>query len=80
LTSGGGDRRFADVEVADMDTSERPDGITEEHLLYLDGLRESGITNMYGATPYVMEEFDISKAEASKIHLYWMKSFGNPKR
>ena len=36
---------------------ERPKFITEEHLEYLDELRESGITNMYGARPYLINEF-----------------------
>ena len=30
---------------------EKPEYLTEEHLLYLDQLRESGVTNMFGAVP-----------------------------
>jgi len=37
----------------------RPNFITREHLEYLDELRESGETNMYGAARYVEEEFEI---------------------
>ena len=33
---------------------------------YLDALRESGVTNMFGATPYLMEEFGFDKREASQ--------------
>jgi len=51
--------------------------ITQEHLDYLDTLRESGVTNMYGSTSYIMEEFDIPKNEASKILSYWMKTFSD---
>lgn len=40
--------------------------------LYLNRLRESGVTNMFGATPYLREEFDIGRAEASKILVEWM--------
>ncbi|MDD4779181.1 MAG: hypothetical protein PHT02_01065 [Tissierellia bacterium] len=34
---------------------------------YLDELRESGITNMLGASPYLVDEFGINKNEARKI-------------
>ncbi len=40
---------------------------------FLNRLRESGVTNMFGATPYLREEFDISRAEASKILMEWME-------
>lgn len=50
--------------------------MTDDHLIYLDELRESGETNMFGATPYLMEEFDIEKADARIILSYWMASFG----
>ena len=59
-----------------MSTIEKPAGVTNEHLEYLDDLRESGITNMYGARPYLMAEFpELSKAEAGAILTYWMKTF-----
>jgi len=32
--------------------------------IFLDELRESGITNMYGATPYIQTEFGFPKARA----------------
>lgn len=57
--------------------TERPKFVTDEHLEFLDDLRESGITNMWGAVPYLLEEFgDIGKEEADVVHTYWMKSFG----
>jgi hypothetical protein len=53
-----------------------PDSVKEEYLDYLDELRESGDTNMYGAGPFLMEEFpDLSKAEARAIVSYWMQTF-----
>ena len=58
----------------------RPEFITDEHLTYLDNLRESGITNMFGANPFIEEEFGISAVTAKGILLYWMKTFGNPTR
>lgn len=61
-----------------MDQQEtRPDFVEDDHLDYLDELRESGVTNMFGARPYLMKEFpDLSKDEAGVVLLYWMKTFG----
>ena len=42
---------------------------------YLDGLRESGVTNMFGAAPYLMEEFGFDKREASQWLVEWMQTF-----
>ena len=48
-----------------------------EHKRYLDGLRESGIVNMFGARPYLMDEFpDLTKRLAQAILLEWMQTFG----
>lgn len=60
--------------------SARPEGITDEHLEYLDELRDSGVTNMYGAPRYVQEEFDVDFEEAGRITSYWMKTFGKGSR
>jgi hypothetical protein len=56
-------------------TTEKPEGLTEDHLYYLDLLRETGATNMFGARPYLMEEFDIDGDTAAKILTYWMRIF-----
>jgi len=53
----------------------RPAVCTDKHLEYLDDLRESGETNMYGARPYLQEEFGLSKIDARDILLYWMQTF-----
>ena len=55
---------------------EYPDGLTEEHLDFLDLLRESGQTNMFGAGPYLTAEFGLDKREARKYLEFWMKTFG----
>jgi hypothetical protein len=54
---------------------EKPDYITDEHLEYLDELRESGDCNMFSATPYLIEEFGVSKNEGRDILSYWMKTY-----
>jgi hypothetical protein len=46
-----------------------------EEFEYLNTLRESGVTNMFGASPYLQQAFDISKNEAKTILALWMKSF-----
>jgi hypothetical protein len=59
-----------------MNETEGPDFVTDEHLEYLDALRESGITNMFGARPYLMDEFDeLTSEQAGKVVTYWMHTF-----
>ncbi len=60
--------------------SNRPENVTDEHLEFLDDLRESGVTNMFGAGAYVQDEFDVSRDEAGDILSYWMKTFGKEDR
>ena len=40
------------------ETLKRPENITDEMLEFLDDLRESGDTNMFGARPWVASAFD----------------------
>lgn len=42
---------------------------------YLNDLRASGVTNMFGASPYLVDEFDIDKYEARKVLSKWMENF-----
>jgi hypothetical protein len=42
---------------------------------YLDELRESGETNMFGAGPYLANEFALMLPEAHAVLSYWMKTF-----
>lgn len=48
---------------------------TAEHFQFLDDLRGSGATNMWGASPFLRDEFDLDKDEAKSILMSWMKSF-----
>lgn len=45
----------------------RPEYMTDEHLEYLDELRESGETNIFGARPYLMREFNLQKDRAGEF-------------
>ena len=47
----------------------------EMYFEYLDQLRESGITNMFGASPYLQEAFDLDRYEAKDVLLEWMQTF-----
>lgn len=44
---------------------------------FLDELRKSGQTNMFGATPYLETAFGYSRPLASGIHLSWMKTYSD---
>jgi hypothetical protein len=57
------------------DQPEKPDVVEDKHLCFLDALRESGVTNMFGASPYLQEAFDLSRADSTAILSYWMKTF-----
>ena len=42
---------------------------------YLEKLRESGATNMYGAAPYIQREFGMTAQAAHKHLARWMDSY-----
>jgi len=58
-----------------MSAIKKPALVTDAHLEFLDGLRESGVTNMFGAGSYLKEEFGVNRAESHTILCYWMKLF-----
>ena len=50
-----------------------------EHFEYLDALRDSGVTNMFGAGAYLENRFGLTRYEARDILFEWMDSFGKPR-
>lgn len=71
--------------------TERPEFCTDEMLVYLDELRESGETNMLGGAAYLDRDFSElweglgsenapreyrSSLRARDVLMYWMKTFG----
>lgn len=55
---------------------QRPDFVTDEHLEFLDELRSSGVTNMYGAAPYVQKAFKgLGHDKSVRVLTYWMRTF-----
>lgn len=52
------------------------ENIEEKVFEYLDELRESGVTNMYGAIPYIQQEFpELTISQSSSLLVGWMKTF-----
>ena len=48
----------------------------QDYFEFLDDLRESGETNMFGATPYLRREWpDLSRTEARDVLKAWMDQF-----
>lgn len=52
--------------------------LVDDVLEYLDDLRDSGITNMWGAPAYVEKEYKmagVTKKQSMDLTGYWMESF-----
>jgi hypothetical protein len=49
----------------------------QEVLEYLNMLRDSGVTNMFGATPYIEAEFGLDKKESRRLLSLWMYNFND---
>lgn len=47
----------------------------KEMFEYLNSLRESGAINMFGARPYLAEQFELSKKESTRVLVKWTKNF-----
>ena len=47
----------------------------QKYFEFLNVLRESGVTNMFGAGPYLEQEFGLDRYEARDILLEWMLGF-----
>jgi hypothetical protein len=46
-----------------------------EIMEYLNVLRATGVTNMFGAGSYITGEFGINEREARRVLTLWMKNF-----
>ena len=55
---------------------ELPADEKEDVFEYLDNLRESGVTNMFGAPAYLMQDFGHKKEIARAWTTKWMKEYG----
>ena len=51
------------------------EGVIKDMHTFLNDLRDSGVTNMFGAAPYLQKEFGLDKREARQVLANWMQSF-----
>jgi hypothetical protein len=49
----------------------------QEVLEFLNILRDSGATNMFGAVPYIKDEFELDSKEAKRLLMLWMANFND---
>lgn len=49
--------------------------ILDEWMTYLNELRESGRTNMFGAGSFLVEEYGLTLKDARTVLKYWMENF-----
>jgi len=47
----------------------------KEYSDFLEALRKSGKTNMFGAGVYLEDEFGLSKKDARQVLMDWMQSY-----
>jgi len=47
----------------------------KDYYLYLEDLRQSGVTNMFGAAPFLAVEFDLDRKTAREILTNWMNNY-----
>ncbi len=59
---------------------DRPKIATDEMLVFLDDLRESGRVNMYLAPRELQNEFNLYAHEAKQVFLYWQATVGKDER
>ena len=57
--------------------NKRPESYNESVEKYLDDLRDSGATNMFGASAFLEEDFGMPKAEAHACLIFWMQTFSD---
>jgi len=55
--------------------TQKPEIVTNEYLEYLDDLRESGDTNMFGAGAWLEAAFGLTRRDARTVLTYWMATF-----
>mgnify|MGYP001189755141 FL=1 len=47
----------------------------EEFFWVLDGIRESGKMNMFGAPKWLEDNMDLTKAQAKEVFMKWTETF-----
>jgi hypothetical protein len=58
------------------DAIDRPEFVKDTYLDYLNAVRLSGLTNMFGAASYLILQFpELDKWKARVVLFYWMANF-----
>lgn len=63
------------MSLFDTPHAKRPAFAKDYHLHYLDALRESGATNMFGAASFLMRDYRMSRDRAVAVLAFWMQTF-----
>lgn len=50
---------------------EKPEIVTDEHLMFLDSLRKSGITYTRAIESFLQIQFGLDESDARKVLAYW---------
>jgi len=58
-----------------MEQTRKTTQIEKDVFKYLNELRDSGITSMYAATPFIVDDFNIQKSEARIFLSIWMENY-----
>ena len=53
------------------------DATYDIYFAYLDALKKSGETNMFGAMPYLARDFGIKQQEAQRVLIEWMQTYND---
>ena len=53
---------------------EKPGIVTDEHVLFLDSLRKSGITYTPAVESFLQIQFGLDESDARKVLAYWESS------
>ena len=65
-------------QIQDFFSKPLKENVDKKYNDFLISLRDSGVTNMYGAAPYLEKEFGLNRKEAIEILANWMRSFSKP--
>lgn len=52
-----------------------PEGMEPGMCQYLEEVRNSGVTNMFGAAPYLAEAYSLDRRKASTYLCFWMEHY-----
>ena len=67
------EKEYADLDLPDKMVSD--EHMRNEVYLYLEQLRETGETNMFGAAAYIEQHFELSKKDSRKYLMDWMRQY-----